>query len=42
MKVKVIPILNDAIIMIAKGFVGGLEDIEIIERARTIKTTPFL
>ena len=42
MKLTVIPIVIDALGTVTKGFVEGLEDVEIRERVKTIKTIALL
>ena len=42
MKVTIIPIVIGALNTVTKGLVLGLEDLEIMERVDTIKTTTLL
>ena len=42
MKVTIIPIVNDALGIITKGFVPGLEDLEITGHVETVQTKALL
>ena len=42
MKLTFIPIVTGALSTITKGFMKGLEDLELRERVEAIRTTAFL